>query len=274
MPIEHLDDYRVGWELIDSSCHRYGGNKCAAVAQFLCGCPYLCDYCGQRGFWKCWRRRDPARFARELAWLHREHGVEVINYFADELPTASHSDWQGLLDALIAEAVSLILVGSTRAGDIVRDADIPHLYRKAGIVRFLPGIESYDAATLAAIGKDAAPAEGREAIRLLYATSHCWARYASEVAQREIVQADTRFWDYRHQVLATPALPPWRMFLWAKAIETILQLRPKAIFRNFLVTDADFRHGMQWYVRIGRCVWFRELSEFLFFLGHAPVPRG
>ena len=33
-------------------------------------------------------------------------------------------------------------------------------------------------------------------------------------------------------------------------------------------------HGMQWYVRIGRCVWFRELSEFLFFLGHAPVPRG
>jgi len=36
------------------------------------------------------------------------------------------------LEALIAENVSLILVGSTRTDDIVRDADILHLYKKAG----------------------------------------------------------------------------------------------------------------------------------------------
>ena len=38
----------------------------------------------------------------------------------------------------------LTLVGSTRADDIVRDADILHLYSKAGWVRFLLGMENTD----------------------------------------------------------------------------------------------------------------------------------
>jgi anaerobic magnesium-protoporphyrin IX monomethyl ester cyclase len=42
-----------------------------------------------------------------------------------------------LSKALIAENVPLILVGSTRTSDIVRDADILHLYRKAGVIRFV-----------------------------------------------------------------------------------------------------------------------------------------
>jgi anaerobic magnesium-protoporphyrin IX monomethyl ester cyclase len=77
-----------------------------------------------------------------LAWLHRTHGVEVIN-FADENPTASKQVWRAFLEALIAENVALTLVGSTRADD-VRDADILHLYKKAGVFRFLLGIENYD----------------------------------------------------------------------------------------------------------------------------------
>ncbi len=47
----------------------------------------------------------------------------MIN-FADENPTVSKKVWRSFLDALIAEEVDLILVGSTRADDIVRDADI------------------------------------------------------------------------------------------------------------------------------------------------------
>jgi anaerobic magnesium-protoporphyrin IX monomethyl ester cyclase len=73
--------------------------------------------------------------------LHRDHGVKVIN-FADENPTVSKKAWRKFLEALIAENVDLILVGSTRADDIVRDADILHLYKKAGWVRFLLGVES------------------------------------------------------------------------------------------------------------------------------------
>jgi anaerobic magnesium-protoporphyrin IX monomethyl ester cyclase len=298
--------------LIDFDHYAYWGGRKAVVVQFSRGCPYLCSYCGQRGFWRSWRHRDPVRFARELAWLHREHGVEVVN-FADELPTASREAWREFLEALVAENVSLTLVGSTRAGDIVRDADILHLYRRAGVVRFLLGIESYDESTLIAIRKDAKPREDQEAIRLLrqhgivsmatyvvgfddegdrhywhslkqllrydpdqiqllYATPLRWTRYFATVAHREVVQPDTRLWDYKHQVLASPAMPPWRMLLWVKGIEVVMQLRPRSLLRTFFSRNPEFRHAMQWYVRMGHRVWFREVAEFLF--GKRPRATG
>jgi anaerobic magnesium-protoporphyrin IX monomethyl ester cyclase len=49
-------------------------------------------------FWTRWRHRDPVRFAQELARLHREHGVSVIN-FADENPTVSRKAWRTILEA-------------------------------------------------------------------------------------------------------------------------------------------------------------------------------
>jgi anaerobic magnesium-protoporphyrin IX monomethyl ester cyclase len=63
-PSQDLDDYRVGWELIDHSRYSYWGGKRAVVMQFSRGCPHLCNYCGQRGFWTRWRHRDPALFAK------------------------------------------------------------------------------------------------------------------------------------------------------------------------------------------------------------------
>jgi anaerobic magnesium-protoporphyrin IX monomethyl ester cyclase len=164
--IRDLDAYRVGWELIDHARYSYWGGYRAVVVQFSRGCPHLCNYCGQRGFWTRWRHRDPVLFAKELARLHREHGVKVIN-FADENPTVSKKAWRLFLEALIAENVDLILVGSTRADDIVRDADILHLYKKAGWARFLLGLESTDEKTLALIRKGAATSTDREAIRLM-----------------------------------------------------------------------------------------------------------
>jgi anaerobic magnesium-protoporphyrin IX monomethyl ester cyclase len=63
--------------------------------------------------------------------------------------------------------VNLTIVGSTRADDIVRDADILHLYKKAGVARFLMGMESYDEATLLKIRKGGTTTKDREAIKLL-----------------------------------------------------------------------------------------------------------
>jgi len=71
------------------------------------------------------------------------------------------------LEALIAEDVNLTLVGSTRADDIVRDADILHLYKKAGFERFLLGMENTDEATLDLIRKGGATKTDRQAISLL-----------------------------------------------------------------------------------------------------------
>jgi anaerobic magnesium-protoporphyrin IX monomethyl ester cyclase len=166
MVIQNLDAYRVGWELIDHARYSYWGNRRAVVVQFSRGCPHPCNYCGQRGFWTRWRHRDPKRLAAEIARLHREHGAEVFN-FADENPTSSRKAWKEFCEALIAEKVHVILVGSTRADDIVRDADLLHLYKQAGVARFLLGMENTDEQTLKLIRKGGTIAKDREAIRLL-----------------------------------------------------------------------------------------------------------
>lgn len=301
--IDDLDAYRIGWELIDHRRYSYWGGLRAVVVQFSRGCPHPCNYCGQRGFWTRWRHRDPVLFARELARLHREHGVEAIN-FADENPTVSKEVWRAFLDALIAEDVKLILIGSTRADDIVRDADILHLYKKAGWMRFLLGLESTEETTLALIRKGAATRTDREAISLLrrhgilsmatwvvgfaeetdrdhwrglrrllsydpdqiqmlYVTPHRWTPYFDIAADRLVIDADPRHWDYKHQVLATRHMPAWRVLAWFKLTEMILQCRPRAIYRAVLHPDRGLRHAIRWYNRIGRRVWLHEIWSFL-----------
>jgi anaerobic magnesium-protoporphyrin IX monomethyl ester cyclase len=301
--IRDLDAYRIGWELIDHARYSYWGGRRAVVVQFSRGCPHLCNYCGQRGFWTRWRHRDPVLFAKELARLHRRHGVEVFN-FSDENPTVSKKAWREFLDALIAEKVDVILVGSTRADDIVRDADILHLYKNAGWTRFLLGMESTDPAMLALIRKGATTAIDREAIRLLrrhgilsmatwvvgfeqetdrdywaglrqllaydpdqiqmlYVTPHRWTPFFRFAAERTIIQQDRRLWDYKHQVLATRYVPPWRVLLWVKFIEMALQCRPRALWRVLFHRDRELRWAMRWYTRMGRRVWPHEIIGFL-----------
>lgn len=122
----------------------------------------------------------------------------MIN-FADENPTASRSAWRSFLEALISENVPLILVGSTRASDLVRDADILHLYKRAGVARFLLGIESTDEATLHHIGKGSTRAVDREAIRLLR-RHHiiAMAAFVAGFAQ----ETDQDYWRALRQILA------------------------------------------------------------------------
>jgi anaerobic magnesium-protoporphyrin IX monomethyl ester cyclase len=92
--------------------------------------------------------------------------VELIN-LADENPTADRVAWKAFLEALIAENLPLVIIGTTRASDIVRDGDILDLYRQAGVARFLLGMESTDEKTLQAIHKGSTKAIDREAIRLM-----------------------------------------------------------------------------------------------------------
>lgn len=169
--IRDLDAYRVGWELIDHARYSYYGGKRGVVVQFSRGCPHLCSYCGQRGFWTRWRHRDPKAFARELGRLYREHGVTMIS-FADENPTTSKKVWRELLEEIIAQDCKFTMIATLRAGDIVRDADILHLYRKAGFERFLIGMEHSDQATLAKVRKGSETRDDREAIRLLETLRH------------------------------------------------------------------------------------------------------
>jgi anaerobic magnesium-protoporphyrin IX monomethyl ester cyclase len=302
--IRDLDACRVGWELIDHKRYTYYGKRRAVVVQFSRGCPHHCHYCGQHGFWRQWRHRDPVKFAAEIARLHREHGVEVFN-LADENPTALREPWKVFLEALIAENVNVTMIGTTRAGDIVRDADILHLYKRAGVERFLLGLESTDDATLQAIHKGSTQAVDREAINLmrkhgiismaawvagfvdekdrdywrtlrqlmsydpdqiqaLYATPHSWTPFAQKEGQRRVIQTDLSRWDYKHHVLESQFVPTWRVLLWVKFIEAICQLRPKAMWRLLRHPDTRFRAGMRWYSNIGKRVWVFEMWQWIF----------
>ena len=164
--IQNLDDYRIAWELMKGYNYTYWGKRKAVVIQFSRGCPYPCTYCGQSLFWKKWRHRNPQLLADEIEMLHKTYGIEVIN-FADENPSSNPKVWKEFLEALVAKKLKLILVGSIRADNIVRDADFLHLYKKAGFERFLLGIENYDAAVLEKIKKAGAISKDKEAIRLL-----------------------------------------------------------------------------------------------------------
>lgn len=164
--IKNLDDYRIAWELMKDYNYTYWGKRKAVVIQFSRGCPYPCTYCGQSLFWKKWRHRNPQKLADEIEMLHNDYGVEVIN-FADENPSSNPKAWREFLEALIAKNMKLILVGSIRADNIVRDADFLHLYKKAGFERFLLGIENYDEAVLEKIKKAGTISKDKEAIQLL-----------------------------------------------------------------------------------------------------------
>lgn len=301
--IVDLDAYRIGWELIDHARYSYWGDRRAVVVQFSRGCPHQCHYCGQRGFWTTWRHRDPRKFAAEIARLHREHGVQVFN-LADENPTASQSAWKAFLEALIAENVKVTLVGSTRADDIVRDRAFLPLYKKAGVERWLLGLENYDEATLKKIRKGGSPLLDRQAIQLLrqhgilslatwvigfeqetdracwhglrqllaydpdqvqiiFATPHRWTAFFRQEADRRVIQTDMSRWDYKHQVLATRHMAPWRVLLWMKFTEAVMQLRPRAWPRLFH-PDRALRRAQRWYYRIGKKVWPYEVWNFLF----------
>ncbi len=164
--IKNLDDFRIGWELMKGYNYTYWGKRKAVVIQFSRGCPYPCTYCGQSLFWKKWRHRSAQSLADEMEMLHKEYGVLVFN-FADENPSSNPKAWREFLEALIAKNLKLILVGSIRADNIVRDAEFLHLYKKAGFERFLLGIENYDEVVLAKIKKAGTISKDKEAIQLL-----------------------------------------------------------------------------------------------------------
>ncbi|MBW1841417.1 MAG: cobalamin-dependent protein, partial [Deltaproteobacteria bacterium] len=166
-PISNLDAFRIAWELIenwdDYQCFGLGR---AAIIQFSRGCPHCCTYCGQRDFWVEWRYRDPVKVVDEIEWLYRTHNVRFLS-LADENPTSIKSVWQRFLEELASRELPVYFFASIRATDIVRDTDILHLYKQAGIQYILLGIESMEPEVIKAIKKGSTTRHDLEACRLL-----------------------------------------------------------------------------------------------------------
>lgn len=166
-PIQQLDDYRIGWELIeDWNKYQAFGFGRAAVVQFSRGCPHFCTYCGQWMFWKHWRHRDVQKFVDELTWLYETQEIRFF-WLADENPTTIKEVWQSVLEEIARRKLSIGLCASIRAQDIVRDADILHIYKQAGFLYVLMGVESVTDETLTKIRKESSVDDAYEAVRLL-----------------------------------------------------------------------------------------------------------
>ncbi len=166
-PSKNLDAFRIGWELIDNwDDYQCFGLGRSAIVQFSRGCPHQCTYCGQRDFWVKWRHRDPLKVVDEIEWLYRTHNVRFIS-LADENPASDKTTWQSFLKELSSRELQVHFFASIRTTDIVRDADILHLYQQAGIQYILLGVESTEPEVLKSIKKGSTTQLDLAACRLL-----------------------------------------------------------------------------------------------------------
>jgi anaerobic magnesium-protoporphyrin IX monomethyl ester cyclase len=166
-PIADLDAHPIGWQLITNwDQYQAFGLGRAAVVQFSRGCPHTCTYCGQWMFWRHWRHRDVTKFVDELAWLYEQHQVRFF-WLADENPTTLKDVWQQVLQEIADRRLPISMCASIRAQDIVRDADILPLYKQAGFVYVLMGVETVTDATLSKIRKGSHVDDAYQAVRLL-----------------------------------------------------------------------------------------------------------
>jgi len=165
-PIKDLDEYRPGWELVDWPRYSMFGFKNAAGLQFSRGCTLTCTYCGQWMFWKKWRHRSPENVVEQLKTLTNQYDVKIV-WFADENFAADREVAKRILE-LIAEAnLGLSLNLNMTAADVVRDADLIPLYKRAGVDYIVMGIETLKDEVVTNIRKNNPFEISKEAVQLL-----------------------------------------------------------------------------------------------------------
>lgn len=165
-PIADLDHCRPGWELVDWEAYRLFGFGRSGGMQFSRGCPLRCTYCGQWGFWRRWRHRSPENFVDQLEILVRQYGVRIV-WLADENFAADRKLTRAVLERIIERDLGLSLNVNMTAADVVRDADLLHLYKQAGVDNVVMGVESLDDAVVAEVRKKNPFEVSKQAVRLL-----------------------------------------------------------------------------------------------------------
>jgi anaerobic magnesium-protoporphyrin IX monomethyl ester cyclase len=302
--LQDLDAYRIGWELMGGYHYTYWGQRKAVVIQFSRGCPYPCTYCGQSLFWKKWRHRDPQKLADEIEMLAKTRSIEVINFADENPssnPKAWRAFLEALVakdlgltlvgsiraDNIVRDADFLhlykkagferfllgienydatVLERIKKAGTVSKDKEAIRLLRKHGILSMATYVVGFGEETTQDFINSLRQllAYDPDQVQLLYVTPHKWTPYFEEVKDKEIILADQRKWDYKHQVIRTVNLKPWLVILYVKLIEVIMQTRPRSVQRLFFHRDRKLRRAMWWYTRIGRRVWLHELYQFFF----------
>lgn len=167
--IADLDSLKPAWDLVPWKEYSYRAKpgSTLAVVSSSRGCKQHCSFCSQRLFWQeSWRAHSAKGFVDELEMLRDRHGVDVV-MLADEIPTLDPVRWRNILDLLIERDLGTALLLETRVDDILRDAEILPVYRKAGVEHIYVGVEATNQKTLDLFKKDAKVEQGRRAIELI-----------------------------------------------------------------------------------------------------------
>ncbi len=166
--LTNLDNRPMAFDLLDWSDYTYfilPGSRLGAIATSR-GCEHSCTFCSQQKFWaQTWRGRSAPDVVREMEEQASRFGVDVI-LLTDDYPTPDRDRWEAILDLLIAKKLGLHLLMETRAADILRDRDILHKYRQAGIIHIYIGTEATSQEQLDYVKKELTVVDAKEALRL------------------------------------------------------------------------------------------------------------
>lgn len=165
----NLDNLPMAWELLDWDDYRYyiiPGSRLGAISTSR-GCRQECTFCSQQRFWqRTWRARSPEDLIREMELLRKVYDVNVV-LLTDDYPTPDRQRWERFLDLLIERDLDIKILMETRAPDIIRDEDILHKYKRAGIIHIYVGTEATEQQGLDYIKKDLSIEESKKALDLL-----------------------------------------------------------------------------------------------------------
>jgi len=166
--IEDLDTLTPAFHLLDWEDYKYLVEPLGTMASILTsrGCDMACAFCSQRMFWReDWRCRKPEKVIEEMKMLIKTYGVSFFTLI-DAYPTKNRKRWEHYLDLVIEADLGVHLLIETRVEDIIRDADILHKYKAAGIIHIYIGAESADKDTLNSLNKGTSFEQNKEALDL------------------------------------------------------------------------------------------------------------
>lgn len=167
--IEDLDAYVPAYHLLDWDDYHYNIAPWGRMGSIMTtrGCMMDCSFCSHRVFWRGdWRTRDPEKVIDEIRLLVDTYKVDFITLI-DPYPTKDRDRWERQLDLLIEANIDVQLLMETRVEDIIRDEDLLHKYKAAGIMHMYLGAESSDDETLKSLNKGTNVDLNKKAIDLL-----------------------------------------------------------------------------------------------------------
>jgi anaerobic magnesium-protoporphyrin IX monomethyl ester cyclase len=141
-------------------------NTRVAVPNFARGCPFTCRFCSQWKFWRKYRTRDPIKFVDEIEMLVRDYKVGFF-ILADEEPTIHRKKFIAFCEEMIRRDVKVHWGINTRVTDILRDADLLPLFRKAGLMHISLGTEAAAQMKLDLFRKQTTIEQNKKAIKLI-----------------------------------------------------------------------------------------------------------